>query len=82
MLPDRCHALQEGAAEPQALLGLIRLVGYLSNADVLGQQPCTIIVGQRDGRHSNRCRTVAFDRVHQCFALLSGLPSNPLTGHE
>ena len=39
------HALQEGAAEPLALLGLIRLVHYLcSNGKLPSNHPCSIII--------------------------------------
>ena len=37
------QALQEGAAEPLALLGLIRLVRHLSGPTALGRAPCHLI---------------------------------------
>jgi hypothetical protein len=43
------HALQEGAAEPLALLGLIRLVDYLSGSEQLGREPCSIVVDSGTG---------------------------------
>ena len=43
------HALQEGAAEPLALLGLIRLVDYLSECEQLGRESCSIVVDSGTG---------------------------------
>lgn len=37
------RALHEGAAEPLALLGLIRLVHYLSEPAALGRGPCDLV---------------------------------------
>lgn len=59
------HALQEGAAEPLALLGLIRLVAYLSQPTLLGSHPCDIVadcgtgvtaIGERPSRVNLRKR--------------------------
>ncbi len=47
--PRQVHALQEGAAEPLALLGLIRLVDYLSGSEQLGREPCSIVVDSGTG---------------------------------
>ncbi|KAK9915841.1 hypothetical protein WJX75_005000 [Coccomyxa subellipsoidea] len=42
--PDsKVRALHEGAAEPLALLGLIRLVHYLSEPAALGRGPCDLV---------------------------------------
>lgn len=38
------HVLPEGASEPAALLGCIRLVHWLAQPHVLGQQPLTLVV--------------------------------------
>ena len=47
---QQVHALQEGAAEPLALLGLIRLVQWLHSSDELsGSQPCSIVVDSGTG---------------------------------
>ncbi len=35
--------MHEGAAEPLALLGLIRLVDYLSEPAALGRGPCHLV---------------------------------------
>ena len=49
MRPRQVHALQEGAADPLALLGLIRLVDYLAGYGQLGREPCSIIVDSGTG---------------------------------
>lgn len=38
------HVLPEGASEPAALLGCIRLVHWLAQSHVLGPQPLTLVV--------------------------------------
>ncbi|KAL3144147.1 hypothetical protein ABBQ32_003936 [Trebouxia sp. C0010 RCD-2024] len=40
----KLHVLPEGASEPAALLGCIRLVHWLAQPHVLGQQPLTLVV--------------------------------------
>ena len=50
MLPRQVHALQEGAAEPLALLGLIRLVRWLHSSRALsGSQPRSIVIDSGTG---------------------------------
>ena len=57
--PRQVHALQEGAAEPLALLGLIRLVDFLSGSLQLGRKPCSIIVDSGTGVTATGEYTVA-----------------------
>jgi hypothetical protein len=49
VLVSQVHVLQEGAAEPLAMLGLMRLIHYLADITRLGQGPCDLVIDSGTG---------------------------------
>ena len=56
------HILPEGASEPAALLGCIRLIHWLAQSHMLGPQPLSLVVDCGTG-------TTATGQATPCLAM-------------